>query len=169
MQYNLTYTQNLAALKRCEKIYKWVFIFYAAFCVPHIIGAIIFIVITPSHNEIDYLLNGIVFKLILLCLGTMGCYKKNQLLAAAAPVCAAVNLLLYQGLNSMIMTLSIPAAILTIMTNRKYKYLEQCEGFPYFNERFESSEELRNSGRNIYQERYEEIKEKHTSDKMDEI
>lgn len=169
MQYNLTYTQNSADIKRCEKIYKWVFIFYAGFCVPYIIGAIIFIIITPLHDEIDYLLNGIVFKLITLCLGTMGCYKKNQISAAAAPCCMAVNLLLYQGFNSTIMILSIPAAILTILANRKYKYLEQCEGFPYFNERFEASEELKSSGRDIYQERYEEIKKKHTSDKMDDI
>ena len=169
MQYNHTYTQNLAALRKCEKIYNWVFFIYAGICIPCIVGAVIFIVITDQHDELFYLLDGIIFKLIILYLGIMGCYKKNQLMAAAAPVCTVTDALIFGGFNSIIMILSIFAAIMTVMANKKYRYLEQCEGFPYFNERFETSEELRNSGRDIFQERYEEIKRNHTSNKMDEI
>ena len=183
MEYNFTFTQNRSALVKCEKIYKWIFIMYASVCAPYILASFILIILTVSGDALWLFADGIIFKLLIFIFGLLGCYKKESLFTWLAPAASALNIavcgsdspyfqsffIMLDDINAIILALSVIAAVITTLTNAKYHYLEQCEGFPYFNERFEESENLRNSGRDIYQEKYEEIKNKHKSDKMDDI
>lgn len=173
MLYNESYTKNSAALKRCQIAYNCIFIVYASFCIPWIAASLFGIIITRAHNELYYLFDGIIIKLAILFCGTMGCYKHNSRFALAAPIIHFVDMLIFgDGIfdeRAVIMLGIIVLTIFTVLTNKKYHYLEQCDGFPYFNERFEASNEIFKTKRDIYAEQLEEIKNKHTSDTMDEI
>ncbi len=68
--------------------------------------------------------------------------------------------------------LSVIELVLLTITNKKYHYLEECEGFPEFNERVDVQNEAFNSQRDTYAEEYEKLKEKRASrstDYMDDI
>ena len=63
--------------------------------------------------------------------------------------------------------LFIVSNIVFIILNKQYHELEQIEGFPYFNKRFE--QEKANAKRNVYQEFADEVKSRNLGSKMDEI
>lgn len=175
-------------LKKCNKVYNAVSIVYVAGCGLYALAAAYLLLISMNNDILFLLFDGPVSKSALLVCGYLGVYKKNNLFAAAAPCVMLLSLLIpavfhnngnyldmFLGvaiggfsINGIYLTASVIMAVITMITNRKYRYLEQQEGFPYFNERFE----LQKSGGvqygSSFQERAEQLKKTQRSD-MDEI
>lgn len=170
MQYNSSYSKNISKLKNCQRWYKSIFAFYALICVPNIAWSLIMIVISPYHDELNLLLDGVIFKLLIFTVATMGVYKNNNLYAIAASSLLIVNIVLfnYSTLDIVYIVISVAATIINCIVNKKYKILEQCEGFPYFNERFEEYKEIREKNIDTFKESYDALK-KTQSDTMDDI
>ena len=71
---------------------------------------------------------------------------------------------IYDLINSIAMAITI---FIVSLVNNVYHKLEACEGFPYFNERFE--EEKKEAKKDKYQEYWDELKSKNKGSEMDEI
>lgn len=160
MQYNSTYSKNISELKNCQRWYKSIFAFYAFICIPNIAWSLIMIVISPYHDELNLFLDGVIFKLLIFAAATMGVYKNQNLYAIAASLLLIVNVAVfnYSSLDIAYIIISIAATIINCIVNRKYKLLEQCEGFPYFNERFEEYKETKEKDVDTFKESYDELK-----------
>ncbi len=172
MQYNHTYNQNLKSLKNCKKLYNLIFYVYAFICIPWAASSLYAIIITTGHNELYYLIDGIVIKLAVFFCGLMGCYKHENIFALFAVGVQMLSLVISgSALNGVVATVFIAMCVINIITNKKYVWLEQQEGFPYFNERIEQTNEIFRSGRDVYKEQYEKLKEKNSSlsSEMDEL
>ena len=151
--------------------------------------AAVYLMLISMNGDILYLLfAGPVSKSALLVCGYLGAYKKNEMFAAAAPCIMIISLFipeffhsignyfdLFMGIvisdfsiDGIYLIASVIMAVITVVTNRKYRYLEQQEGFPYFNERFE----LQKAGGPKYgadsEERAEQLKKTQRSD-MEEL
>ncbi|MBQ9956220.1 MAG: hypothetical protein IJO99_01470 [Ruminococcus sp.] len=172
MQYNVTYTKNLSLLNRCRKIYTVVFYAYAFICVPWVLGSLWGIIFTTGHNELYYFIDGIVIKLAVFFCGLMGCYKHDNLFALLAVGIQMISVVISGSvISGIILTVFIVACVINILTNGKYNWLEQQDGFPYFNERIEQTNENFRSGKDIYKEQYDKLREKNSSlsSEMDEL
>lgn len=169
MHYDRTNTLYIAALKRCEAVYKYVFYFYAGLCGVYALASLIFGILGLGNVYI-IIVDGIILKLIVAALGILGCYNKNDKLCVLAPVVVLFGLFCNDHfVNGALLVGSIACAVISIITNRKYHELEKIEGFPYFNERFNEENEKFRSGKDVYQEQYEKLKSRNLSDTMDEL
>lgn len=173
--YNQSYLEHKAALKRCESIYGIVILFYLIVGLGYVISHLYLAFLTsliPESETMYYFLNGVVFKIPFLAFGFLGCYLKKNLYAVLALFTIGVNALIYTvGGNELISALTIIAMILTCVTNRKYHELEQCEGFPYFNERFTEVNDARLENKDVYKEQleYHKSRAEGRSGQMDEL
>lgn len=170
MGYNKQHCENLASLKRCNRIFGITGTFYLIFCGLYAIDAIFMIVISVGGVIWRYFFDGVVFKAAILASGYYGCYTKNNFYTILTPFLCILNSIIFldMPLNTPLVSASIILAVLTVFANNKYKILEQCEGFPYFNERIDAQNELFENPKDIYKEQYENIV-KNSSDKMDEL
>ncbi len=145
---------NAVLLKKCKKIHDRVGMIYIVGCILYIFAATFLMILTVAGDVWFLFLDGFVFKGLLMYCGYTGVYKRSDLHALAAPLVALVNLPLpafvngtnYMdiflggvmegfGMASIVLTISVILALLTLKANRDYRYLEEQEGFPYFNER----------------------------------
>ncbi len=169
--YNLSYLKNKASLKRCESLYGIVTLFYLIVGFGYIFSNLYIALITPVDTYY-YFFNGVVFKLPFLAFGFLGCYLKRNMYAVLATFTIGVNSLIFTtGDNELVAVVSVIATILTCLTNKKYHELEQCEGFPYFNERFTEVNDARLENKDIYREQLEYHKSRVDghSGQMDEL
>lgn len=182
------FAMHLHMLKRCNKVYNAVSILYVAGCGMYAIAAVYLMLISMNGDILYLLFAGPVSKSALLVCGYLGTYKKNDMFAMAAPCIMIISLFIPEcfhsignyfdifmgivisgfSIDAIYLAASVILAAVTIITNRKYRYLEEQEGFPYFNERFE----LQKAGGSQYgssvREQVEERKKTQHSD-MDEI
>ena len=127
---------------------------YIVGCILYIFAATFLMILTVAGDVWFLFLDGFVFKGLLMYCGYTGVYKRSDFHALTAPLVALVNLPLpafangtnYMdiflggvmegfGMASIVLTISVILALLTLKANRDYRYLEEQEGFPYFNER----------------------------------
>lgn len=154
--YNQSYLQNKASLRRCERVYNIVTLFYLVVNAVYILSHLYLALITPNGDTMHYFLDGVVLKIPFLAFGFLGCYLKKNLYAILAPVIIGINaLMVLITINEILSAISITAAVLTCLANRKYHELEQCEGFPHFNEHFTEVNDVRIENRDIYKEQLE--------------
>lgn len=176
---NNTNLNNLKALKRCRKLETLLFLLIVfPTAVPIVFSFIAFF--GDVEDEILFCLDGFIFKFLYSALAFMGLYGKKNLWAVAAPVfqwgvyvcffyLGAVSI----GCDRVLCISSMIVAVGTVFINRKYAYLEQKEGFPYFNERFEKQKvdynkfNEKNPFATAAEER--EKRRKTASDKMDDL
>ena len=145
---------NAVLLKKCKKIHDRVGMIYIVGCILYIFAATFLMILTVAGDVWFLFLDGFVFKGLLMYCGYTGVYKRSDFHALAAPLVALVNLPLpafvngtnYMdiflggvmegfGMASIVLTISVILALLTLKANLDYRYLEEQEGFPYFNER----------------------------------
>lgn len=176
--------QNAAALRRCRKIYNTVSIIYAAMCLTYAASQLFMIILTNSHDELFLLIDGIIFKITLFVFGYLGCYKHQNKFVVFAIITSSLNMFvstfgssyfdkfigLYVDVNSVVFTACIIMSVFTIIANRKYKFLSQQLGFPYFNQRHEEHEldMTQNNIKSEFQQNYER-RQKTSSENMDDL
>lgn len=178
-------THNATLMKRCRRIYNTVSIIYAGICIPYALSQLFMLILSVSCDQLYLLFDGVIFKSALLFFGYMGCYTKKTKYALFAVgvitfnilINAAVNMASYfdylvgafLDVNSLIFAAVIALAFITALTNRKYHYLEEQFGFPYFNERIEENnlDRIQNSIKSEYQQKYEYLTRKNPHDMQD--
>lgn len=168
---------NYRALKRCKRIYNIIGIFYAAFSIFYAIESLAFIMLTDIPL-IPVFLDGVVFKAATLIFGYSSCYKHKSSFALYIIIISSCSIIMIKyristALNPLytpLLFLCIFAAAAIFFTNRKYKYLEEQPGFPYFNERFEEQKfnSIQTNIKSEFQQNYEKLL-KTSTDKMEEL
>ncbi len=154
--YNQSYLQNKASLRRCEQVFNIVTLFYLVVNAFYILSHLYIALITPNGDTAYYFLDGVVLKIPFLTFGFLGCYHKKNIYAILAPVAIGLNTVIYlTAVNEILSAISIAAAVITCIANKKYHELEQCEGFPHFNERFTEVNDARIEKRDVYKEQLE--------------
>ena len=131
------FSENLSALKRCSKTYSICFWVYAVVCLVYLIYAVL-----KMSAPILYMLSGLAACGVEAYFAMRGMYSHNNFAAAVSAFFPWIEVLLaVAGFGSPVYTYTALAAsgagAAVIAANRKYLYLEQQYGFPYFNERIE--------------------------------
>lgn len=162
------YSKNLASLKRCNRIYNIMFWVYFMSSIPpagirFVYGLIENIASTDGKPFIHA--GAVISILLYFACGLMCIHvKENKYLIFLLPL---------TFITSFIFPIHIIVTIISFLilpaTNRNYHYLEQQEGFPYFNERFEENKNslTEYETNNPYQQNIDRYK--NSSGKMDEI
>ncbi len=179
------YAKNLTMLKKCQKIYNIIFWVYCISCIPTAVMILIYgtLALASSVNENVFSFTATMILLVALFVtGLLSVYKKEKRFTYL-PIPIAILLSLIQcfddmfflnvitldSMESLYIVIAVASSIILTVVNKKYRWLEQQDGFPYFNERFEEnknkvSEQKKNSPYQHYIDRY-----KNSSGKMDEI
>lgn len=180
------YSKNLAMLKSCRKFYTIIFWTYFISCVPTAVIVLIYGTLALASSTSSNIFGFTATMILLIALfvtGLLSVYKKETKFTYL-PIPVAILLIFMNSFDDMFflnvltlysmgyihLVIAIASSIILTFTNKKYHWLEQQEGFPYFNERFEekknSLSEYENN--NPYQNAYEKYKN-NSSGKMDEI
>ncbi|MCM1507142.1 MAG: hypothetical protein NC177_08425 [Ruminococcus flavefaciens] len=178
------YAKNLAMLKKCRRIYNIIFWIYFLLCVPLAVITLIYGILslaTVNSNVIGFVMTFILL-LALFATGLLSIYKKETkftylpLLPAVILVlvnCFSdmyfLNIITLDSMGPIHMVIAIASSLILTVTHRNYRWLEQQEGFPYFNVRFEENknkleEYKKNNPYQHYIDRYN-----NSSGKMDDI
>ncbi len=180
----IIYAKNLIMLKKCQKIYTFIFWVYFVSCVPTALITLIYGTMALANNigSISGFSVTMVLLLALFATGLLSVYKKETKFTYL-PIPVALLLTLINSFDDMFflnaltlysmgtihIVIAVACSVLLTFTHKKYHYLEQQEGFPYFNERFEENKnkltEYENN--NPYQHNLDRYK--NSSGKMDEI
>ena len=168
MDLEMEYGRNLTALKRCKKVYNIVGLFFLV--------AFGFALFCSAYFMILSLFDMIYLRLMLfdagvLITGFMSTYKKNNILAAASVVLVLIESA-FSRFALVLAPFVIAAAVITIIANKKYKWLEQQDGFPYFNSRvrFHEMDRAQWDIKDPYTQQFEELKKRNSnSGHMDEL
>ncbi len=182
--YKDTYSEmlvNYGALKQCKKIYNIISIFYALFCIVYACESFNALM-SPDMPLIPLLLDGIIFKAAILVFGYGSCYKHKSIFSVFTIILSLCSIIMaafdsgsilitgFPALYFLLLFLCIFAGVVIIFTNKKYNYLEEQPGFPYFNERYE--EQKFNSVQANIKSEFQQNYEKHmktSSEKMEEL
>ncbi len=180
------YLKNLKMLRRCEKIYKFIFWVYCISCVPTAFMTLIYGILYSSSvddNASPFFAITMILLLVIFATGLLSVYRKEPkftyLPLPFAIILSLVNcfedmfflnVLTLNSMGGMHVFIAVTSSILLTFTHKKYRYLEQQDGFPYFNERFEEKRNSLNdyNNNNPYQQTMERYKNS-SSGKMDDI
>ncbi len=174
--YDSEFPKNLKALKLCNRIYKITFIIYAAFSGMYIFISLYFMLF-PIFDPLVLFADGIILQSLYFAAALMGTYKKNSYYAAIAPVFIALSILFldkFQYIQFVFKLqytfISIGIAAATVITNKKYKWLEEQFGFPYFSQLIEEQklDKIQLNIEDPYQRKLDELKKTQSSE-MDSI
>lgn len=153
---------NAVLLKRCHKIYNTITIIYASICIPYALSQIFAgILFYDMFNPISVIFDSLLCKSALLVCGFLACYKHNNKFILFALLIQTINILITNGsLNICLFYIVIILSGFTVYANKKYQYLTEQFGFPYFNERIEEKNfEYRKSKlKTEFQQNYERYK-----------
>ncbi|MBR6670076.1 MAG: hypothetical protein IKL31_04935 [Ruminococcus sp.] len=173
MLYSNDMTLNLMRLKRCKKIYSFVFYIYLLggilLIVYSIVNSVIFAwewfyAITTTARSPSGLVIGVIIDAIIVAppafiLAYHGSVKQHDIYAIFALVLISLNLVLMIILKNkkffdpmpfafyvvlLYSVVCIGVSLLNIWANIVYHKLENSYGFPHFNERFSEYEEEKN-------------------------
>lgn len=179
------YFKNRKTLRRCERVYKIIFTVYFATCVPVSLITLIYgsMALATVSSDIFRFTATMILSLALFGTGLLSVYKKEKkftyLPIPVAVLLSAVNsfdemdflnILSLYSLGSTYIFIAVASSVILTFTHRNYRYLEQQDGFPYFNERFEENKNSLNdyNNNNPYQQTMNRYK-KSSSEKMDDI
>ena len=160
--------KNIAMLKKCNKIYDTMFWVYFWSSIPMAVIRLVYGIIEniALTDGKPFIHAGAVISILLyFACGLMYIHEKeNKYLVFLIPITFITSF--FSPLHILVTIISV---LFLPATHKKYHWLEQQEGFPYFNERFE---EKKNSlyeyeNNNPYQKVLDRYKE--SSGKMDEI
>ena len=179
-----TLTKKHADLKKCNKLYGIITAVYIISCGAYILASLYFILLPFDLSPLYLFLNGPVFKGAVLVLGFLGAYKKKDLFAGAAPLIMFFDMIIFWNadnqfdgfwgavlgikINAVFFTATVALAVLNVIVNAKYRYLEQQEGFPQFSEVFEQQKKGKPEYGLTFEERAEQLRKTARSD-MEEI
>ena len=164
-------------LKTCETVYKTIFILNLAYVIMFAVYTLLELIVfmLARKNPLGLFFDGIILHGLYLFLSLNGGYKKDIKYSVFASIIMAISYLIPSGsaMDEFDLMFAIESALFIIPTalaNKKYKWLEQQEGFPYFNERFEEQKnKLKEyNEKNPYEERMKQIQQ-NSSGKMDEL
>jgi len=164
-------------LKNCETVYKTIFVLNLAYVIMFAVYTFLELIVfmLARRNPLGLFFDGIILHGLYLFFSINGGYKKNIKYSILASIIMAISFLIPSGtaMNNFDLMFAIESALFIIPTtlaNKKYKWLEQQEGFPYFNERFEQQKnKLKEyNEKNPYEERMKQIQQ-NSSGKMDEL
>lgn len=179
------YSKNLIMLKKCRKIYNIIFWIYFVSCVPLALIVLIYGTLALASSANDNVLGFAATMILLIAFfgtGLLSVYKKEPKFTYL-PVPVSILLMLVNSFDDMFflnvitlysmgtihIVIAIASSIILTFINKKYHWLENQEGFPYFNERFEEKKnnlsEYENN--NPYQHNLDRYR--NSSGKMDEI
>ena len=179
------YAKNLSMLRKCRRFYTVIFWTYCISCVPPALMILIYGTIALASSASGNVFGFTATMILLIALfvtGFLSVYKKDPKFTYL-PIPVAVLLSLMQcfddmffldvltlgAMESIYMVIAVASSVILTFVNKKYRWLEQQDGFPYFNERFEEKKnglyEYENN--NPYQKVLDRYKE--SSGKMDEI
>lgn len=131
-----TNLDNLKALKRCRKLETLLFLLIMLPTAVLLVYMLIAI-FSPIYNDLVIILS-IVFRILYVVPAFVGLYCKKNYWVIAAPISSAINwVMTVNEMDGILCLIALAVAGGTVINNRVYAYLEQQEGFPYFNERFE--------------------------------
>jgi len=147
------YSKNLTKMNRCNRIYNVAAIVY--------IGLFGFFMLEAFASSL-FLSGGFslfVFSLVcavVIALGFMGAYKKNNVFALAAPGVMLIASV-FVAASAFLALVSIALAAATFLANKDYEWLSQQEGFPLFSYHLKEYDEkkARNEVKTEYEEQYE--------------
>lgn len=169
MKSNDEMARNRKLLKECNRAYNTVTTIYAVICAFYA-GVILFgMFLGTVNSQLLAFLDGVVFKGALFFCGLMACYKHDTKFTLFAMVIALINTFLNDCINSPVFIITIILSVVTAVANKKYHYLENQFGFPYFSERFEE-QNMNTRQREIkdeYQQNYEKYMKTSSSDMTD--
>lgn len=169
MKSNDEMAHNSRLLKQCNGTYNTVTTIYAVIC-GFYAGAILFgMFLGLVSSQLLAFLDGVVFKGALFFCGFMACYKHDTKFTLFAMVIALINTFLNDCINSFICIITIILSVVTAAANKKYHYLENQFGFPYFNERFteQNLDKCQREIKDEYQQNYERLMKNSSSDMTD--
>ena len=136
------FSRNRAALDRCNRIYKWIFVFLAAFIIAAVIytfyQGIVFLLAARIADLIALLFAGIVFTPLSIGMMIYSGYRRIDMFAYFSPLVSLAGFLFGYIMGADVSYLAFPliavlaAVIPTVLTNARYRYLEEQEGFPHF-------------------------------------
>ena len=167
------FSENFSALKKCEKIYSIIFWIYALSCIPYACAILIYAFLESLIflGNILTLIRNFILTLMFFSAGLISVYKKD-LKFTWIPVIIAIFSAIISNFNdifSFFLGISLISSLLLTIIHKKYRWLENQDGFPYFNERFE--EQKNNLAEDKSNKQYQKNIEiyKNSSGKMDEI
>lgn len=151
--------RNKAALDRCNLIYKLVFIVLAPIAAGVILytfyQGIVFMLAAKISDLIALIFIGLLFTPLSIGAMIYSGYRRNDLFAYISPLISLAGMLwsFILGSDSTYYFLPLMAILITIvptlLTNSRYRYLEEQEGFPHFSEllmeQLQKSDEFRNN------------------------
>ena len=161
------YGQKRISYKRCQKCYNIIAIFYVV-----IFGMIVFAELYLGFlGGSFYTALGAFISGAVLVAGFCGAYLHRNIFAVAAPILAVFNSTIVPFIAFMA-PICVLCTVLNVIANKKYNWLEQQDGFPYFNVRYRV-QEIDNSQWNIkdpFTQKYEQIKKQDNNNgQMDEL
>ena len=173
-----TLLKNLNLLKRLRIIDTViVIVIFALNLIPLVYSFIALFV--PTFDVLAIFIDGIILKIAYIAAAYIGIYKRSTVMTVSAPLIPTFCLLIFSfsgyectvhDMNIMIAPIAVCIMIASFYSNHKYAFLEQQDGFPYFNERFENqkSEVQKFNEKNPYTAMSEERK-KTECDHMDDL
>lgn len=168
MDLDQEYGKNRLSIKRCNKFYNIIALFYII-----VFGAKIFMEVYSCF------LGGSLLMLLValisaaaLAAGFGGVYLHKDIFPITAPLIVLLHEAIAPSGFQIVIPISFLCSIVNIFVNKKYRWLEQQDGFPYFNVRYRD-QEIDKSQWNIkdpYTQSYEEItKQDNNGGQMDEL
>ncbi|MBR5681771.1 MAG: hypothetical protein IKW96_00640 [Ruminococcus sp.] len=161
------YGKNRLSIKRCNRYYNIIAIFYLV-----VFGARIFAEIYSCFlGGSLFLLLGAFISAAALAAGFGGVYLHKDIFPIAAPFIVLLHDAIALSAFQIVTPLCFICSIVNILVNKKYRWLEQQDGFPYFNVRFRD-QEIDSSQWNIkapYTQSFEEIKKQDNNGQMDDL
>ncbi len=150
--------KNHMLMKRVNIIQNFVSKVYIMFGVPAIIAMIIAQLISPNENNpFEAFVFDILAPAIMISTGVLGCYKKDNTLALVSMVVSFCSFII-----GLVGFLGVIAFVLTVYSNKIYRFLETQEGFPMFHELHE--ERIKIDHAKELQEKLEKLKSTETSE-----
>lgn len=151
--------KNHMLMKRVNRIQNFVSKVYIMFGVPMIISMIIVQLISPNENNpFEAFFFDILAPAIMISTGVLGCYKKDNILALVSMATSFFSF----GLFEWDSILGVIAFVLTVYSNKIYRFLETQEGFPLFHELHE--ERIKIDHAKEMQEKLERLKSTESSE-----
>lgn len=151
--------KNHMLMKRVNRIQNLVSKVYIMFGVPMIISMIVVQLISPNENNpFEAFFFDILAPAIMISTGVLGCYKKDNILALVSMTTSFFSF----GLFEWDSILGVIAFVLTVYSNKIYRFLETQEGFPLFHELHE--ERIKIDHAKEMQEKLEKLKSTESSE-----
>ena len=179
------YAENLAMLRKCRKYYKIIFWTYFIACIPLAVMVLLYGNIalwTDTNDNIFDFTASIILLILLFATGFLSVYKKEKKFTyLPIPVAlllltrqcfdhmSFMNILTIYSFKSLHIIIAVTSSVILTFVNKQYRWLEQQDGFPYFNELFDEKKDSlsRYENNNPYQKVLDRYK--NSSGKMDEI